>query len=584
MSKNYTVERNHQILISLLKQHGIKNIVVSPGATNVVFVGSAQQDSFFKLYSCVDERAAAYMACGLARETGEPVALSCTGATASRNYAPGLTEAYYSNLPVLAITSTQAIGRIGHLIPQVIDRSNCFNDLVKRSYQINPANSDEDEWAINVDINEALLELRRNGGGPVHINLTTTYNKDFSVKDLPTARCIKRYISTDRLPDIKGKKIVVCIGEHQPFSDLFTKTIEQFCEKYNAIVAAEHISNYKGKYLVNPFMIMYQDDMRASFRSADLMIHLGTVEGLGAGNAFKTDEVWRVHPDGEIRDRFRKLTSVFEMQEEVFFKHYVERSKGKNNTSYFNEWNSAIEEIETKIPELPFSNVWIGNKTINRIPRESTLYLGILNSVRTWSLTRLKDAKGIKIFANTGGFGIDGTVSTLLGASLSNPRRLYFGVMGDLAFFYDMNSLGNRHISSNIRIMIINNGRGIEFRLHDHPANNFGDNADEFMAAARHFGNKSPMLVKEYSENLGFTYYSASSKEEFLENLDAFVNPEQLNKPIVFEVFLDYHDESKAVEMMHHIETNATGSMKSTVKNLIGDKGVATIKKIVGRT
>ena len=105
--KYYTSEKHTQILIALLKAHNIRKIVASPGTTNICFVGSLQSDPYFEIYSSVDERSAAYIACGLARESGEPVVLSCTGATASRNYAPGLTEAYYSNVPVLAVTSTQ---------------------------------------------------------------------------------------------------------------------------------------------------------------------------------------------------------------------------------------------------------------------------------------------------------------------------------------------------------------------------------------------------------------------------------------------------------------------------------------------
>ena len=66
MEQYYTNERNVQILISLLKEHGIKRVIASPGSTNVTFVASLQQDPFFEIYSCVDERSAAYMACGMA--------------------------------------------------------------------------------------------------------------------------------------------------------------------------------------------------------------------------------------------------------------------------------------------------------------------------------------------------------------------------------------------------------------------------------------------------------------------------------------------------------------------------------------
>lgn len=117
---------------------------------------SLQQDSYFELYSSVDERSAAYIACGLAAESGEPVVLSCTGATASRNYLPGLTEAYYRKLPVLAVTSTQDITRIGHHIAQVIDRRQMQNDVALLSEYIPATCNDRDEWSNTVKINHVL--------------------------------------------------------------------------------------------------------------------------------------------------------------------------------------------------------------------------------------------------------------------------------------------------------------------------------------------------------------------------------------------------------------------------------------------
>lgn len=58
MEKYYTSEPHTQMLIALMKAHGIRKVIVSPGATNVCLVGSVQQDSYFQLYSSVDERSA----------------------------------------------------------------------------------------------------------------------------------------------------------------------------------------------------------------------------------------------------------------------------------------------------------------------------------------------------------------------------------------------------------------------------------------------------------------------------------------------------------------------------------------------
>ena len=180
----YTDEVNVQILVALMKHHGIRKVVASPGTTNITFVASLQHDSFFTVYSAADERSAAYIACGMAAESGEPVALTCTGATASRNYLPGLTEAYYRKLPVLAVTSSQPLGRIGNMSPQMLDRTSEQNDVCKFSLQCLPVDNPDDRWLCEANLNRALLELIHDGGGPVHINLVTRYSDNFGVGQL----------------------------------------------------------------------------------------------------------------------------------------------------------------------------------------------------------------------------------------------------------------------------------------------------------------------------------------------------------------------------------------------------------------
>ena len=143
--------------------------------------------------------------------------------------------------------------------------------------------------------------------------------------------------------------------------------------------------------------------------------------------------------------------------------------------------------------------------------------------------------------------GIDGQVSALIGESLASPDRLHFGAVGDLTFFYDMNSLGNRYIRSNLRLLMVNNGVGAEFKIYSHLAYAFGKAGDPYMAAAGHFGNKSHQLVRHYAEDLGYEYLTASSKEEFLEAVKRFTTPSMIDKPIIFEVFTNSADESDGI-------------------------------------
>lgn len=577
METYYTDERNMQMLIYLMKKHGIKKVIASPGTTNITFVASIQQDPWFEIYSCVDERSAAYMACGMATESGEPVALSCTGATASRNYIPGLTEAFYRKLPVLAITATQHIGKIGHNVPQVIDRTNPLNDICVYSATIPTIHDNEDEWAYSIKINEALLELTHNGGGPVHLNMVTQYSDNFDVKQLPPTRVINRITYKDKFPCLAGKQIGIFVGNHQPWNSDLTEVVDRFCKKYNSVVLCDHTSNYHGKYKIMASLITSQSSYDSPVRHLDILIDIGNVSG--AYLSLYPKEVWRVNPDGKIRDTFRCLSYVFEMDEMIFFKNYLNEKHDENNISYYDEWKKEYSKLYGKISDdIPFSNIWIAKNTVSKLPESSTLHLGILNSLRSWNFFEISDT--IDCYSNTGGFGIDGVVSSLIGASLVNMNKLYFCVVGDLAYFYDLNATGNRHIGNNLRILLINNGEGTEFKNYNHKGAQFGEDTDEYIAAARHYGNQSKDLVRHYAQDLGFKYLKATTKNEYLENLDEFVD-NKIERPILFEVFTYNKDESNALYIVNHLEKNLKGSAKELVKKTIGQKGINQIRKII---
>lgn len=210
-------------------------MIASPGATNVNVVSSMQQDSYFEMYSCVDERSAAYMAVGMAEETGEPVVLSCTGATSSRNYLPALTEAYYRKLPVIAVTSSQNSNRIGHLVAQVTDRTDPPRDTVVKSYQVNPVKDGSDEWDCAIKLNQAL-QIHKICPGPVHINLVTSSSRNHSVQELPSCQKISLYTLKDDLPLLPADgRIGIFIGSHIRFSEEEINRIETFCELHNAV-------------------------------------------------------------------------------------------------------------------------------------------------------------------------------------------------------------------------------------------------------------------------------------------------------------------------------------------------------------
>ena len=231
------------------------------------------------------------------------------------------------------------------------------------------------------------------------------------------------------------------------------------------------------------------------------------------------------------------------------------------------------------MPEnIPFSNIWIASQIAAKMPQNSIIHFGILNSLRAWNFFEMPSS--VSGYCNTGGFGIDGCMSALLGASFVQRDKLLFGILGDLAFFYDMNSLGNRHISNNLRILLINNGKGAEFRNFTHPASAFGEDADLYIAAAGHYGNKSPRLVHHYAEDLGFEYLSATNKDEFSSVCSRFLSSGLTEKPIILEVFTDNKDESDALKSILYINHNAGNDIKAAITRAIGKDTIAVLKTL----
>lgn len=583
MIPGFSKNLNVQYLIALLKEHGIRYVIASPGNTDMEFVAGLQYDGSFNLYSCVDERGAAYMACGMATESREPVVICCTEATASRDYFPGLTEAYYRKIPILAITGVHRYNQIGHLQPQVIDRSVSPNDVFIHKEQLPVIKDKEDIWESQLKINRALLELTRHGGGPVHIDLPCCNDDyDFSTIELPEVSVIRRYNTGAELPAMPDGNIAIFIGSHVAFNEETISVIDDFCASHDAIVFHDHTSGYSGKYGVKAALLSMQTQKYEIYRNIELLIHLGEAVGdwstmLKLGSV---KQVWRVSPDGELRDTFGKLNSVFEMNEKNFFIHYV---IDEDKRLYLKRCEECKANIEVPVNKLPFSNIYAAAMISPRFPQDAVVHLGPSSTIRAWSVFDFPDT--VTSACNVGCRGIDGVISACLGASLVHPNRIYFCVLGDLTFFYDMNALGNRHVGRNIRILMINNNGGNIFKQMTAPAHRyFGDEeTNKYIAAGGHFGNQSPDLVRHYAEDLGFEYLCAYSKEEFEKSYHRFVEPKLTDRAMIFEIFTNDEDERKAFRVVSNIDISAEERTKQFAKQLLGEKGTKILKKVTSQ-
>lgn len=573
----YNIQENVRIVIAALKLYNIRHIVVSPGGTNIPISQAVQDDPFFKCYSVVDERSAMYFAIGLYLQTGEIIATSCTSAQATRNYIPGLTEAFYKHTPILAITTSKLHRYNYQEYMQAPDQISLPRDSVKGSFDLPPVTDENTRALCQQEARKAILELTHHGCGPVQLNIRITddLNSKFSDDELPSLRKVTRYNSCDNWKDtsLDDRKVLVVIGEHRPFSDEESMCIDTFCEGYNSVIYTNHLSNYHGKYAINANLLISSlsySEVVSAF-APDVIITLGGQTGdyplFGLLNhSLGQVEHWRVAEDGDCIDTYGKLTKIFECSEKEFLKRLTNGSKSEH--SYYELWRNANMEMVRDV-EIPFSNIYAASSLAPQIPEHSFINFAILNSLRAWSYFHL--APSIKCFSNVAAFGIDGCTSTLIGESM-NTDDLCFMITGDLAFFYDMNALGIRHIRNNVRILLVNNGGGAEFKIMTNSWKNKPDTSP-FISAMGHNGT-----AKGWATACGFEYFSATSKDEFDKQKELFIK--QCKKPILFEIFTKPEDELAAMNIIinSNRKSSASGNVKAFLKKALGDEMIDFIR------
>jgi len=579
----YSQLKSIQILVALLKKYGVRHVVISPGGSSRNLTRSIEDDSHFTCYSVIDERSAAFFGLGIAQSIREPVVILCTSGTAVCNYMSGVAEAFYQSVPLVVITADRHPYLLGQLETQKLDQVGIFGDMCKKSVTLPEVRDDDDFWYCQRLVNEALLELDHHGSGPVHINIPTfgfSQPDACVVEELPAVVAMRRI-----LPDADTeiwrskaeelgsyKRILVVCGQNRPYPAEDVQQIKSFFERFNCVLSVEHLSNLscEGTLITYP---VTETISSAGFKELlpDLVISLG--DNFVAGN-LKNQlrrnrgqfEHWLIDEKGLVKDVFKGLSTIFECTPFAFFKAMNDHApeQAKNDRSYFRMWEAAREQVE--VPDFPFSNICVAQQFAKRLPANSILHLSILNSTRHMQFFSLAD--DIEVSSNIGALGIDGSMSTLVGHAAMTDR-LCFLLIGDLSFFYDMNSLGIRHLGGNIRILMVNNRGGGEFHFSSGGPKTY-PNIDEFISA-RHENS-----ARGWVESLGFDYLTASDKEGFEEALDAFAQPS--DRPIFLEAFTDMAEDGEIVRQFY--AANAHGKdraqmktvLQSASKKVLGDK------------
>lgn len=584
----YSTLKNVQSTIAMLKERGIRNCVISPGNSHNAIVRSMENDNFFVTYNIVDERSAAFFAIGLIQELNEPVAVCCTAGTAVSNLLSGVTEAYRRNLPLVVITADKNPYYLNQYEDQMIEQKNIFKDVIKYSVTLPIVRDQKDEWYCNRLLNEAFLEMNHHGTGPIHINVPIeegmfAIGKYFTAKELPKINVIKRidgYSTSEKWKEkfdsLRGKKVMIIYGQDYHVPSETVELVESIFNKYNCIFAVDKLSNLKGRGTLEiSRAALYNKFRNNNDLKPDIVISLAGNTVLDYKYRLKdiklSFEHWIVNEEGRVADPFKKLTTVFECTTLEFLRKMDQFGSEVHDHSYYEAWREENEKFV--IPKFEFSNLYAVQKLMEKIPENSLLNLANSTTIRIAQYFDLSDS--VKVYCNRGVNGIDGCMSTFIGQSAVTDK-LSFLIIGDLAFFYDMNALWNRYVGKNVRIMLNNNAGSSLFHFNQGLKNFPTLNQN---VAAEHF-----TTAKGWVEDLGFKYLSANNKVEFDEALKEFVSPNS-DRPIIFEVFTKKEEDARLQHEFYNLNRAPLegkeafkASLKKTIKSVIGEEIINKIR------
>ncbi|GAB3696777.1 2-succinyl-5-enolpyruvyl-6-hydroxy-3-cyclohexene-1-carboxylic-acid synthase [Spirosoma flavus] len=495
-------------IAELLHQKGVSEVIVSPGSRSAPLTLAVARHPKLRVHVVADERSAGFIGLGMAQQSQNPVALICTSGSAVYNLAPAVAEAFFQQVPLLVFTADRPHEWLYQQDGQTIDQPGIYRTHIKRSYDL-PAdyNHAEARWFIERSINEAISLSQLSPAGPVHINVplrepfypaatdTFQYGPVRTIAVCPAQPTLPAETWHELLNAWeRSERILIAVGQF-PYTPALRTILGKLSEEFGVPVLGEITSNLAGtdSFILHTdtFLSGLSPDVAELLRP-DLLITLG--------NSFLTRNLktffrqypalqhWHIQPSAErIVDSFQSLTTLIPAQpiaflEKLFadidYQRFLQGDDEDNETEaghFLKRWQSADHQAARHVaqtlaqPDQPLTDFSATQLVFDQLPQRSILHLANSMPVRYANLVGLRGDLDVAVSANRGVSGIDGCLSTAVGAALATDQLVTL-LIGDVAFFYDRNALWSNPVPPNLRIVLLNNDGGHIFRMIEGPS------------------------------------------------------------------------------------------------------------------
>jgi len=499
----YSNKEHVNILTALLVAHGIRHAVCCPGSRNSPIVHNLNACPDIQCYPVTDERSAGFYALGMSQALKAPVVVCVTSGTALLNLAPAVAEDYYQHLPLVVISADRPQAWIDQLDGQTLPQPDALGRFVRKAVSLPEPHNEEEHWYCNRLVNEALLVRH----APVHINVPISEPLfDYSVAQLPVERKI------ELLP-----------------ADIANTTLTHVCRMFLQAKRPMLIAGQPMNPHLDEAVCLVADD---EDYVPDFVLYTGGSIVSKRVKRFlrKAKETWAVNETGEVNDTFMNLTHVVQ-GDGAMVADMIRFNLEQQPHPFVEKWQQLLDKVQQSVAAYePAYSQMAAVKFFERRQESGDRSQKFCFHYANSSAIRLANIYAQHpVYCNRGVNGIEGSLSTAAGFSVVKDEPV-FCVIGDLSFFYDQNALWNQNLRGNLRILLLNNGRGGIFNLlkglEESPAR------DRFVAAEHHTSAEGICMQNK------ITYLKAENMDEMQQGIDTLLYIES-ERPVLLEVFTD---------------------------------------------
>jgi 2-succinyl-5-enolpyruvyl-6-hydroxy-3-cyclohexene-1-carboxylate synthase len=453
------------VVVDELIRNGVREAVVSPGSRSAplaLALAAADRDGRLRLHVRIDERTAGFLAIGLMRGTGLPVPVVTTSGTAVANLHPAVLEASHSGLPLIVLSADRPPVLRGIGANQTTDQLKVFGSAVRLFHEMGTPIREVGQvayWRSQVARAVAnAVGARSADPGPVQLNcplsepLVPTEGPDWPepLGGRSTGPWTAVHAAAGQPSAVApGPKTVVVAG------DGASQAARLVAEAGNWPLFAEPSSRSRtGPSVISAYRLLLQaSSLAAEIQRVLVFGHPTLSRPISKLLARPDVEVIVVSPTGHWPDPARRAASVVTGLEVT----------EADTTDWLDRWQQADQQARPAIDKVladGLSGPRVATIVGEAVGADGMLVVASSNPIRDLDLAPVVP---IRTIANRGLAGIDGTISTAVGAALANAGPTY-ALIGDLAFLHDSNALviGPDEARPDLRIVVVNdNGGGI---------------------------------------------------------------------------------------------------------------------------